>query len=217
MRNPLGTLVLALALFACSKSKPSPEYAQAMSLHASLYAEKLDDAYWDPRMAEVEALLSKVPESSLDHAAAKDMLERIASGRERVKAEDEQRKKAVAEALKPVPMPPSEPSALPPPAPKAAEAPPDAGPTQPVSGMSAAEFLARFSGCFRQADAVEVTGRGKMDSYELKDIANCRDRHPGFADRVVLLEAGKVYDFVAKSAFRLEWRLPDGGSLDAGG
>ncbi|HME92147.1 MAG TPA: hypothetical protein VKE49_12040, partial [Myxococcaceae bacterium] len=86
----------------------------------------------------------------------------------------------------------------------------DAGFAHPAAGMELGEFNARFSNCFRSSDPVNVIGRGMMNSWELKDIANCRDRHPGFDAQIVLTDARQVSMVIPKSA--VELRLPDGGA-----
>jgi hypothetical protein len=48
------------------------------------------------------------------------------------------------------------------------------------------------------------------DSWELKDIANCRDRYPGFDQLLVLTNGTEVAMNIAKSL--IEYRLPDGGT-----
>ena len=85
----------------------------------------------------------------------------------------------------------------------------DAGSNQPSPHMPLAEFTKRFSGCFQPSDRINVIGKGMMDSWELKDIANCRDRHPGFDQLLVLTDGKEVSTNIAKSL--VEYRLPDGG------
>ncbi|MFZ5471908.1 MAG: hypothetical protein ACOZIN_20955 [Myxococcota bacterium] len=211
-------LWVALALSACKKPQPSPEYQQALVLHSKLYVEKLDDAYLMPQMAEVEALLEKVPSHSADNLAAAELLQKIRSERTRVEAANAAREKEVAEALAPTPFVFPERNAEPT---RAAEAPapaPDAGANQPVAGMTLSEFTRRFGGCFSAGREIEVMGMGTVDSYELKNIANCRDRHPGFDALLVLAQAGKLLGTAPKSNVRIELRYPDGGlvSPDAG-
>lgn len=218
LRRHLPTILLAaaLALAGCRKPQPSPEFAQANELHSRLYAAQLDDAYLDPEMSQVEELLGEVPSSSSDFAAARELAAHIESERARVEAERQARQEAIAEALRPTPFAFSDsPAPSPPQAAPAAEEP-DAGAAQPLPGMTRAEFVGRFSGCFRTRDPIEVEGRGRLETWELKDIANCRDRHPGFSAQYVLVEGGQVHALVARRDVAIELRFPDGGLADAG-
>ena len=220
-------LVAALALGAagCKKHKPSPDYAEAVALYDRLYADKLEDAYIDPGMAQVEELLARVPADSRDQQAAAELMAKIQAGRARISAENDARQKTIADALKPVDfksgsegptfVQPATPPA-PEPSPDAAVAAPDAGATQPLTGMTAAEFQRRFSTCFALFKPLEVTGQGLCDAYELKDMALCRERHPGFVSALVLTNAEKVVGIAPKSAMVVEYRYPDGGLADAG-
>ncbi len=213
----IGFVLFAAALTgSCRKAQPSPQYHEALALHDRLHGEKLDDAYVDPEMEKVEELLRQVSDSSADYKAAQELLAKIASERQRVAKENEERQRAIAEALKPPPMPdrtegqtavqPTQPSE-----------PPDAAePDQPAPGMSVQEFTRRFSRCFQSASPVEVQGQGRLEAYELKNIANCRDLHPSFVDQLLLVQEGRLTSPVPKSMVVVEWRLPDGGVVDAG-
>jgi hypothetical protein len=215
--------VLALALIAaaaCSKHKrPSEDFARASELHGQLYGQELDDAYLDPRMAEVEALLQRVPSDSMDADAAHQLLERIQKSRDRVKADLAQRQKAEADALAPMRDPFG---SRPPPSPQRqpqddAGSEQDAGPSQPRLGMSLGEFTQSFSGCFQPGRTMLVEGRGMRDTWELKDIANCRDRYPGFDTLLIIIESGALSSFGDKSSIRTVSTAADGGtSGDAG-
>ncbi len=222
MNQPIRIVVacaLTLGLGACKKPKPSPEFAEAEAKYSHLYAEKFDDAYTDPRMAPVEALLGKVLPDSLDAKAAADLLAKIRTERDKQVAEAAARKKAIDDALKPVEMPPSTFTPEPPPKPPepAAEVEaPDAGATQPLSGMTATEFINRFSACFATSQQIEVIGQGLCDAYELKDQPVCRTLHPGFVNALVMVGNSKVLMIVPKSNLVTKTTLPDGGYYDAG-
>jgi len=195
----------------CHRPKaPSQEFASANRLFVRVYAEMLDDAYVDPRMAQVEQLLSEVAAESADYAAAQQLLGRIRTGREKVQAEYNARRAAVGMANAPVQMTSRWTSTpRPPPGDQAA----DAG-HSPASGMALSDFTHEFSDCFTPWKPVQLkeqgVDRGTVDSWELKDIANCRDRHPGFADRVVLTDPKKVLYVVNRAM--LETRAADAGS-----
>jgi len=201
-------LVLTSALLAvgCRKKQlPSDSYTQAHELFTKLYATSLDDAYADPQMARVEALLQQVAEDSSDYPAASALSRRIREGRKHLQEADAARRAAAAQAIASGPyerMGPIKRAPDP-----VAEA--DAGSNQPSPHMALAEFTNRFSGCFQRSDPINLVGKGMVDSWELKDIANCRDRHPGFDQLFVLTDSKEVVTNVAKNL--VEYRFPDGG------
>ena len=77
-------VVLLLVVTGCARKEPSPEYTRASERFNKLYAKELDDAYVDPAIHEVEALLEKVPADSLDAQAAAQLLNRIRTNRARI-------------------------------------------------------------------------------------------------------------------------------------
>lgn len=207
MRRPAAALAAIVLVFAgCSRRRePSPEYSRASEAFTKLYAQRLDDAYLDPKMREIEAQLQHVPADSLDAQAAADLLGRIRDGRARMLKAQEETQAASAAARTPptVSVSPREPS----PAPGAPPgvAPPDAGPgeaVQPTAGMAVAEFNRRFSDCFQIAGPVTVTGAGggQRDSYELVDTSRCRTAHPTFVNAVVIADGQSLMGVVPKSA-----------------
>lgn len=212
-RAPLVFLMAALALLACSRRKePSPEYLQAAQLFGRLSSEKGDDAFDDPELAEVERLLGLVPADSLDAPSAAELRLRIAGGKKRLAEERAASERALAEARTPPSFPssnrPEAPAAAAPSEPKVEEAA-DAGPSQPTLGMSVAEFTQRFSRCFQLGQQILVGGKGMHDTWELKNLATCRDLHPGFDQQLLIVQDGKLWGRAPRSA--LERRLPDGG------
>ena len=205
-----GIFCAVAVLMVCScaqKPQPSEQYAQAHQLFSKLYAAQLDDAFGDPAMAQVDALLRQVAEDSSDWRAAKELARRIEEGRKRLREAEAARESAAAQASAPVPYQRMAPTAA---APAVAAAGADAGPSQPSPHMALAEFTARFSGCFQTGEKINVVGKGKFDSWELKDIANCRDRHPGFDQLYVLTDASEVFITVAKNLVHYE--VGDAGS-----
>ena len=202
--------IAVLMVSGCArKSQPSEQYAQAHQLFSKLYAAQLDDAFGDPAMAQVDALLRQVSQDSSDWRAAKELARRIEDGRKRLREAEAARKTAAAQAAAPVPYQRMTPET---PAQRAAAAEgADAGSSQPVPHMALAEFTARFSGCFQQgSDKINVVGKGMFDTWELKDIANCRDRHPGFDQLYVLTSSSEVFMTVAKNLVHYE--VGDAGS-----
>ena len=215
-------LLLLLLVVGCSRKEPSPEYTRASERFNKLYAKELDDAYVDPAMREVEALLERVPADSLDFQAATQLLARIRENRTRIEQASKDRDRALAEARTAPTF--SGQSVSPPPAPLPAAgprspAPPDAGaPMAPSAGMTTREFNRLFGDCFEPAGPVEVTGRGTRDSFTMVDSYRCRTAMPGMANSVVLADGQTVLGVVPKTA--LQRVLLDGGTPavpDAGG
>ncbi len=206
-------VVLLLVLPGCARKEASPEYTRASERFNKLYARELDDAYLDPAMHEVEALLEKVPADSLDAQAAAQLLARIRDNRTRLEQASTQRDKALAEARTPPKFSGQSVSAPPPPPGSARPSPPpapDAGPpSAPTAGMSTRDFNRFFGDCFEPAGPVEVSGKGTRDSYAMVDSYRCRTAMPALANSVVLADGQAVLGVVPKSA--LQRTLADGG------
>ena len=81
MSRSAAICLLLLASAACRNNDPDPSYQQAAAIYQQLYATQLDDAYGDPRMDEVVALLGKVSPRSIDAERAQSMLRTIQKGR----------------------------------------------------------------------------------------------------------------------------------------
>jgi len=209
--TPGRALFLSLALVAiggCQRRQlPSERYTQAHEMFTKLYAAQLDDAYVDPAIARVEELLGQVPEDSSDFAPAQALSKRIREGRGRLQEAENVRRAASAQALASGPYERMQVQAARPAEPTPAVE--DAGSSQPLAHMPLSEFTRRFSGCFQSSDRINIVGQGMHDSWELKDIANCRDRHPGFDQLLVLTNGKEVVMNISKSL--VEYRLPDGG------
>jgi murein DD-endopeptidase MepM/ murein hydrolase activator NlpD len=93
-----ASAALALLLFGC-RPRTSPEYEEAHQRFSQLYAVHLDAAYARPEMDSVVSLLEAVPPSSLDAAAARELLARILAGRAQLAQEEELRRGIVREML----------------------------------------------------------------------------------------------------------------------
>jgi hypothetical protein len=193
-------LAVPLCVPGCKRAPvPSPRYEAAARLHANLYVRELDDAYLDPRMAQVEADLKAVEPSSASYADAQELLARIAKGRAAALAASEARQKARAEAERGLQAPAIDTSSLlpaPPPAPEelgsaSTTLPPPPDPYGP--GASLAEMNQASGGCllpdnpFREGD--KVTGT----VYLLAQTEGCKARLPGFVGQAVLVVDGRVY------------------------
>lgn len=221
-------LGLAVFLFAagCSRSPapPSPEFEQASRRWTALYAQKLDDAYLDPSIGEIEAQLQRVPADSVDSLASQSLLQRIQEGRTRMQAAQEEQRRAVASASA---LPTIDPSStdFPRQAEPVAAEPVDAGPADagviagPQTGTPASELVAGFEGCFTRGTAVTVEGRGMRDTWQLSDRASCQLGYPSHRDSVLVVEDGRVLALLPKSAVRTVRRYEDGGTVpvDDGG
>ncbi|MBZ4422080.1 hypothetical protein K8638_37155 [Myxococcus sp. RHST-1-4] len=217
------TVLLALAPAACRRdSGPSAEYEEASRRFRALYAQKLDGAYLDPQMGEIEAQLQRVPADSLDAEGARALLQRIQEGRARMQQEASAREKAISSAREVPPgtsLPSSTPERqAPPPVEEAPDAgPPDAGLTGPQAGTPASELVAGFRGCFRRGVPIDVEGRGMRETWELADRTSCRLEYPGHVDSLLLIEEGRVLTLLPKSAVRTVTVTADGGTVpDAG-
>ena len=222
----LGSLVLALSACRREPPPPSPEYEQASRQFRSLYAQKLDDAYLDPQMGEIEAQLQRVPQDSLDATSARDLLERIQRERARMEGEVRAREEAVASARE---LPPTvgggsasieAPSA---PAEEPEVAATDAGASDagsiagPQMGTPASELVAGFRGCFQRGAPINVEGRGLRETWEMNSRTACRLEYPTHADSVLIIEEGRVLMVLPKSSVRTTTRTLDAGTdPDAG-
>jgi hypothetical protein len=215
--------MVALSLSGCSRHRgPSPEFSRASESFNKLYGQRLDDAYLDPKMREVEAMLQRVPSDSLDAQAAGELLTRIRDGRARMQKalDDAQAAGAAARTPSTVSNAPREQPAAEAAAKMAAVPPPDAGPSeavQPTAGMSMAEFNRRFADCFQIAGPVDVQGAGARDSYDLVDSSRCRTAHPSFVDAIVVADGQAILGVVAKAALLRPPTPPasDGGTASA--
>ena len=220
-----SAILLVLAPAACRRdSGPSAEYEEAARRFRSLYAQKLDAAYLDPQIGEIEAQLQRVPADSLDANGARELLQRIQQGRERMQSQSSARDKAIS-AAREIPPGTSMPTLTPPEPPRKPEAPdagpPDAGLTGPQAGTAASELVAGFRGCFRRGAPIEMQGRGMRETWELADRTSCRLEYPGHVDVVLLIEQGRVLTLLPRSAIRTVTVTADGGpapqpAVDAG-
>lgn len=186
-------LCLALALPACRRQKgPDANFHSARELYEQLYATQLDEAYGDPRMDEVVALLGKVHPRSADAPQARAMLETIARGRETLARELAAREKLAAEAAKGVAAPPGiDMEKI-----LAASREHDAGVPQDPYGTGAeiAALNAQSGGCMTENEPFEEQGtpvRGAI--FRLAQSEDCRKRLPGFVGQAVLVVGGRIY------------------------
>ncbi|MCK8498149.1 hypothetical protein M0222_10195 [Myxococcus fulvus] len=212
----LSSLLLLLSACRREPQPSSPEYQQATRQFRELYAQKLDEAYLDPKMGPIEAQLQRVPQDSLDAPSAQELLQRIQRERTRMQAEVAARQKAVASAREIPPGAPSTTLAPPPPPPPAEPVdagPPDAGPINgPQVGSPASELVAGFRGCFKRGTPIDVEGRGIRDAWEMTDSTACRLEYPGHVGTVLLTEQGRVLMLLPKSSVTTVTRTLDAGT-----
>jgi len=216
LRNP-GRTVLLLLLFAlaapgCRRERGhSKAFDDASALFRKVYAERLDDSFDDPRMQEVERLLSVVPPQSIDFPAAQELQQRIAAGRAASKAQRETAAAPTQEGAPPEDPWADEKNDAPPAPPDAG--PPDAGAPDPYVGMTVEELRNRFSDCFSFKQNIQIPEHGRHDVYSMSDGSACAKAHPGFVNQLVVIdEPGKqVMGVAPASALETHYYYPDGG------
>jgi hypothetical protein len=217
MRGACVLLLTCLTLAGCWRkpAKPSPEYAQAAVLYQQLYATQLDDAYGNPRMAEVEAGLRKVDPRSADARAAQDLLATIEHGREEfAKAQERRREMGAISAADLKKSSNIDPQAV-----LAAREPPDAGHTQDPTGdgASIADLNRESGGCLVAYQPFREEGTGKVGQlYKLAPSAVCKDKLPGFIGQAAMVVEGKIYRRIPTPAAQGSDGGADGQPADAG-
>jgi hypothetical protein len=205
-RETLRVALCLLCVFlaaGCRPKGPDANYEKAAKIYQQLYATELDDAYGDPKMAEVEALLKKVDKRSIDHDAAQAMLHSIERGREELAKSRADREKmgAAAAASARSGSPNIDVAKI-----LAASATVEDAGTPPdpyAAGSSVAEINTATGGCLADAEQFteQVTGvTGTV--YRLAKAPACAEKLPGFVGQVVLVKDGRIYR-----------RMPDPGPL----
>lgn len=192
----VASCVAAAALLSsCTRQgPPSPEFEQAQRQFTELYGRELEDAYRSPQLGPIQQKLESVPESSSDYERAQELLKRIHSGLERAEARELERQEEIA-ALTQTPTdvrfreevqdagPPT-----------AATAAVDAGePSSPVKGTSLTELTRRWGDCFLPSLAIEIPGKGILPTFGLRDTVYCRQQHPGYEQKILVMDAGRVF------------------------
>lgn len=205
MRASTLAAIAAFVFLACSKPKPSAEYAESQATWDSLTTRLGDDAYKDPEMDQVVALLGKVPSDSADAAAAAALKAKIASERERIDKEAKTRKSDLDVLRAPVvdtggePYVPPEPE----PGPAAPKEDPVEASGQPQIGLPYDEFSKKFGGCFTEGEMIMVSNLGvKARAFKLNSGEECGKRHSTFGDKWVLFNEGKLLGMVAKDTVK---------------
>jgi hypothetical protein len=184
--------LLLLASAACRNNDPDPSYQQALAIYQQLYATQLDDAYGDPRMDEVVALLKKVNPRSIDAERAQAMLRNIQRGREELAKERADREKMAAAAARSLATAQMnlDPSKF------LAAREPDAGqPLDPFGpGASVADLNKQNGGCLVDNEPFKEQGTGVAGTvYRVAASDVCRGKLPGLSGQIVLVVDGKIY------------------------
>jgi hypothetical protein len=183
--------LLLLTSAACRNNDPDPNYQQAAAIYQQLYATQLDDAYGDPKMDDVVALLGKVNPRSIDADPAQAMLRTIHHGREELAKERAEREKmaaAAAQSLATAQMN-LDPSKV------LAASEPDAGPLDPFGpGASVADLNKQNGGCLVDNEPFTEQGTGVAGTvYRVAPSDACRGKLPGLSGQIVLVVNGKIY------------------------
>ena len=194
--NRRAALILFAAFSAvgCRRGAGPPDanYQKASAIYQQLYASQLDDAYGDPKMGEVVALLQRVDPDSQDAQFAAAMLGSIQRGRQDLAKSRAAREKmsAAAQLSASAPSVEIDPRKI-----LAADAP-DAGSTQDPYGPGAlvSDINASNGGCLSSYEpfteqATNVTGT----VYRLVPGPTCANRLPGLAGQAVLVVSGRIY------------------------
>jgi hypothetical protein len=217
-RLAASALMIALA---CSRysGRPDQNFAKARELYDQLYASELDDAYGDPKMDEVVALLANVHKRSIDAPSAVALLHTIEHGREelaKARAEREKFQQAAEEIG-------SGSSSI---DPTRVLERPDAGPPpDPFGpGASVGEINKDFGGCLVAGEPFRENVTNKSGTlYRLSSNATCKEKLPGFVGQIVMVSDGRVYRRIPESELprpaAASAGTPDGGvaaSKDAG-
>ena len=192
MRAVLCLLCVFLAV-ACRREKRSdPNYDKAAKLYQQLFAAELDDAYGDPKMDEVVALLKKVDKHSLDADAAQTMLHAIDHGREELVKSRAARASmvAAASASMQAPAPNIDPTQV------LAASAEDAGAAKDpyAVGTPIAEVNTATGGCLVDAERFHEQGTGVTGTtYRMSKSPACAEKLPGFIGQLVLVADGRIY------------------------
>jgi hypothetical protein len=195
----LGLVVLS----GCPKPKPSLYYTEASNSYATLTARLGDDAFTDEGMTKIEELLRKVPDDSLDSAAAKQLLGRITGERKRIEGEKAAHDKALEQALKPTQGFAGSGST--------AEAPADVDAGNPRAlrnGMTPEEVTKVSGDCFSYKETIKTfhgdgaEGQGKVWLINADDV--CHKRYPEMEGRALVFEQDKLFQIVSDAVIKRE-------------
>jgi hypothetical protein len=203
---PIAAVFLFVVGCPEKNGEPSEDFTQGHAAFSKLYAEKLDDAYTDSQIEEIEQKLKRVSPKSIDFTRAQALLQRIREGRSEAKKREDERSKL----LTPPPFQSSgsvrtSPSSLD----EAPQGPADAGSPVPSIGMSLAEFTSRFGSCYREWESVIYGNKGSMRSWQLFETQTCIEQNAGMRGKVLIGDSSKLIDILDKTVLK---RDPDAGT-----
>lgn len=192
-------LALAAAAAACQRPQPSPEYQEARAQHAALLARAPLDAYARPEMAEVLALLDRVPPGSADAEPAAALRRRILEEQRAAAEEQARRARLVEQAGAPTPDPgggAAPEGAGPPPAEAGAATGPARAPSALAAGTTLEDFQRAHGDCFEPRAAARLGQRQGPPlegvAWGLRDDEACRRANPAEVGRLVLFAGGTL-------------------------
>ena len=184
MRSILVLLALLAGLSACGK-KTYKQFYELDARQTLLVADQGDAAYELPEMDDIITALDAVPDNAREKDRAIALVTQLKAERARVKAES-----APPVAVVPPPRSPEvvAPSTVDAPLPvRAVDAGNDA-PTEPVAGMSEADFVKYFGTCFRSGDPMTPPGsKERLTAQELLNDTDCRTRFHAEGTRTLYL------------------------------
>ncbi len=215
-RTSVAVLLLAVAVTACRKPQPSPDYIAASNRYTNLLAVHQDSAYARPEMAEVIAQLGRVPANSSDHAKAQALLGTIETDKQRAIADEAKRMIAMTPPTTAPNFPPTPPSAPFPQAEAKGGTAEPAPANELAPGSDFAKLNQKYSGCLLPSGPVTMIGQdggpSEMDGYELHASAPCRTAMPPMASSVLLVRDGKIAWVLPKSSLKTVTTFEDAGA-----
>jgi hypothetical protein len=199
VRRTLCLLCLVLAVGCRRQKGPDANYDKAAKLYQQLYAAELDDAYGDPQMNQVVALLKKVDDRSVDADAAQTMLRAIDHGREELAKSRAAREKmgAAAAASAAHAIANIDPTQI------LAASQPDAGPDSDpyAAGSLISEINTSSGGCLVDGEPFQEQGTGATGIvYRRARSQPCAEKLPGLEGQVLLVVGGRIYRRVPDTA-----------------
>ncbi len=191
MRFALVLVCVLTSLAGCRK-KTAPEFFKLESQQSVLIAREGDDAYVSAEMDSIIGGLEAIPGDAREKPRAVDLVQRLSAEKARVAAE---------RVPRPPPPPPADPFAGREPAPVAVDpaepAPagedvPDAGPSEPFTGMDEATFKRFFGTCFSPGPKTEIAKGTPATTQVLASNPDCQKRFgtPGGTTTYVFVDGG---------------------------
>lgn len=213
MRRPLIVVLSLFVLAACSRPKPSADYAEAQMAYDSVTTRMGDDAFADPEMGRISGLLEKVPPNSSDAPAAAALKGKIASERARIADEAKARQADLAVLRAPLPAPPPRPDTPRPLEPPRAPSDPVADSEQPQVGLSIEDFARKFGACFTEGELITISNMNvRARAFSLISTEDCTRKHGGLASKWMLFDGGRLIGMVSKDSVKQVETGPDGGA-----